>query len=157
MDPEHLETALWAYRLLSPGARQPIRRPILRMVPSAAIGGLTFTGTFIVPASALTTGTFTTAMSVVGDFQAFQQINLPDGTFQQGPQLGTVHFQGQANVTFTIASTGGNQFMFQDATATFTGTGTETTLTPEPASLLLVGTGLSALALKLKKRRKLIA
>jgi hypothetical protein len=123
---------------------------------SIILGGLSFTGTSTVPASALTIGSFTTPMSVVGDFQAFQEIDLGGGFVAQGPLLGSVHLQGQASVVFTIRSVGGNQFMFDDATATFTGTGTETTVTPEPASLLLVGTGLSGLALKIRKRRRLI-
>jgi len=123
---------------------------------SIILGGLSFTGTFTVPASALTTGSFTTPMSVVGGFQAFQEIDLGGGVAEQGPLLGSVDMQGQASVTFTIRSLGGNEFMFDDGTATFTATGTETTVTPEPASLLLVGTGLSGLALKIRKRRRLI-
>lgn len=109
-------------------------------------GGIVFTGTFTVPASALMTGKFTAPVNVSGEVQAYKDV--PIG---RGPLMATLLFSGKGTATFDIEPNGEGTFIIIDGYVNFRDKGTLTT-TPEPGSLFLVGTGLAGLALCLKRR-----
>src|SRR5439155_2912371 len=57
-------------------------------------GGITFTGTITVPESALTTGTFTAPVDMLGQLMAFQNLTPGEGAFTRGPLIATLFFHG---------------------------------------------------------------
>lgn len=111
-------------------------------------GGINFSSSITIPASALTTGTFTAPVTVSGFIQAFQDINGANG-----PLIATLAFSGKGTGTFTGYANGNNTFVIEYADVTFTTNGT-LTAAPELSSLLMVGTGLLGLAISLKHRQR---
>lgn len=109
-------------------------------------GTIVFTGTFTVPASALSTGTFTAPVDVSGQLQAFQDLTLG-----QGPLMATLLFSGTGTATFQIEDIGNNNILFRSANVNFNDTGTLTAV-PEPTSLFLTGTGLAGLSVMVRRR-----
>ena len=116
-------------------------------------GGLVFTSTFTIPASALLSGTFTVPVDVTGYFLAFQDLSLGKGFLTPGPFLGGITFTGTGTATFDILDLGQGSFEIVSASSTFSGTGRA--VTPEPTSLLLMATGLAALGLVVRRKRGL--
>jgi hypothetical protein len=119
-------------------------------------GGIDFFSSFTVPASALTTGSFTAPVTAFGSLAVYQDLTYGQGYYTQGPLLGTLQFSGQGTATFDIEPTGGDGFLIVEAFGNYKGAGTldTTTTIPEPGSLLLVGTGLTGIAFSLKRRVK---
>jgi PEP-CTERM motif-containing protein len=118
-------------------------------------GRMVFTATFTIPASALSTGTFTTPATMSGHFQAFQDLTLGQGGWTPGPLMANLDFSGMGIATFRFESSAGfNDFGIISASVDFTNQG-NLTVVPEPTSLLLMGTGLTALAAMLRRRRSL--
>lgn len=113
-------------------------------------GGLVFTSTFTIPASALLSGTFTVPVDVTGYFTAFQDLSLGEGFLTPGPFLGGLTFTGTGTATFDILDLGQGSYEIVSASSTFNGTGRA--VTPEPTSLLLMGTGLAALGLVARRK-----
>ena len=109
-------------------------------------GTIVFTGTFTVPASALSTGTFTAPVDVSGQLQAFQDLTLG-----QGPLMATLLFSGTGTATFQIEGIGNNDILFRSADVNFNGTGTLTAV-PEATPLFLMGTGLAGLSVMVRRR-----
>ena len=116
-------------------------------------GGLFFTSTFTIPASALLSGTFTAPVNVSGFLSAYQDLTLGQGYWTQGPFMGGVTFTGTGTATFSFSDAGLNLYLIDLASVDFTGTGTVQSVTPEPTSLVLMGTGLAAVALVLRRKR----
>src|ERR1700720_290844 len=104
-------------------------------------GGITFTGTFTIPASALVTGTFTAPVKMVGQLMAFQDLTLGQGDYTPGPLLASLLFKGRGLATFQGFDVGNNQFLIVSASVAFKGKG-NLAVVPEPTSLLLMATGL---------------
>ena len=119
-------------------------------------GRMVFTATFTIPASALSTGTFTTPATMSGHFQAFQDLTLGQGVWTPGPVMATLDFSGIGIATFQLqTSVGFDDFVIRAANVDFTNQG-NLAVVPEPTSLLLMGTGLSALAAMLRRSRSLL-
>jgi len=117
-------------------------------------GGIAFTGTFTVPASALVTGTFTAPVDVSGQLQAFQDLTLGQGGYTQGPLMATLVFSGTGTATFQIESFGAtNSFLIGFTNVNFNNTGTLTPV-PEPTSLFLMSTGFAGLSVMVMRRRR---
>jgi len=116
-------------------------------------GGLVFTSTFTIPASALLSGTFTVPVDVTGYFIALQDLSLGKGYITPGPFIGGLKFTGTGTATFDILDLGQGSYEIVSASSTFSGTGSA--VTPEPTSLLLMGTGLVALGLVVRRKRGL--
>jgi hypothetical protein len=110
-------------------------------------GGITFTSTFTIPASALVSGTFTAPISVMGGLGAYQDLLLGQGqgSYETGPLMGTLQFVGTGMATFEISDVGQGLYHITSADATFTGQGMLTSVTPEPSSFLLMGSGIAGL------------
>ena len=104
------------------------------------VGGIIFTGTFTVPASALATGIFTAPVEVVGQFMAFRDLGGA-----QGPLMASLSFTGTGTATLHIEDIGNGQFLIVYAVGDFANINGNLTVVPEPSSLLLIGTGLMAL------------
>ena len=114
-------------------------------------GGIIFTTeTFTVPASALVTGTFTTAVNVVGQVMAFQDLGG-----KQGALMATLTFAGTGTATLYLQDGGENQFAIRQAVGEFKNISGTLTIVPEPATLLLIGTGLVALGAVARRDRGL--
>ena len=119
-------------------------------------GGILFTASFTVPASALITGQFTAPVHLSGDLEAFQDLSLGQGFYTQGPQIATLLFTGTGTATFDLNNLGNGNFQIMGAFATYSGMGTLQTVVPEPTSLLLMGTGLVGFAALVRRRRTLL-
>ena len=116
-------------------------------------GGIAFTPTFTIPASALVTGTFTTPATVSGSLQAFQDLTFGQGNITQGPLMASLLFTGTGTATFNIEDLGEGSIEIRGGFGTFSGTGTLQTVVPEPSSLFLMGSGLVSLAGIVRRKR----
>jgi len=104
--------------------------------------GILFTGTFTVPMSAISKGTFTGPVSMSGQLAAFQDLTLGQGSVTPGPLMANLLFNGTGMATLQLNDVGGGQFVVQFATVNFNGRGS-LTVVPEPGSLFLLSTGLA--------------
>jgi len=117
-------------------------------------GAITFTGTFTVPASALSTGTFTAPVNVSGQLQAFQDLTLGQVFYTQGPLMATLHFSGTGTATFFIEDIGDPNFLIGFTNVNFNNNTGTLTAVPEPTSLFLIGTGFAGLFVMMRRRRR---
>ena len=115
-------------------------------------GGIFFSATFTVPASALASGRFTTPVELSGEFQAYQDLTLGQGFFTRGPLLTSLVFGGTGTAAFVLDNLGDGNFQIVYAYSTFKGPGTLTPV-PEPNSLFLIGTGLVVVAAMVRRHR----
>ncbi len=118
-------------------------------------GGIDFTSTFTVPASALVTGEFSTPVDLSGNLQAFQDLTYGQGDVNPGLLMARLLFTGKGTSTLVLNDIGQGNFEIVSVFATFTGNGTLQTVVPEPTSLFLLGTGLAILAGIVRHKRRL--
>ena len=106
-----------------------------------ALGGLVFSGTFVVPtASPGDMVNITLPVSMIGNVIAFEDLTLGQGFQTQGPQIFDLRLRGSGTMMIAGEVLENGPFVKLDSASISFG-GSATTV-PEPSSMVLLGSGI---------------